>query len=225
MDNGGDGPNVNIPFNGTTEQRWYINKGNQSADDNLQGGCCRPTQGAGAQQRIGRKICLKSLFMRWHFKEALASNTDVLGGGARILVLLDTQANGAYPTDGNVFGGTSGSSSAATTGGIDQAMRLQDIENSQRFRVLMDKIVMVSSPSGVNFNTAADPGVVSTGVFRQTKSKYYSKYLKLPNIEIEMGGDKANITLCKTNCVHILVCPVGGPMWISANIRTRFSDL
>ena len=142
------------------------------------------------------------------------------------MVLLDTQTNGVLPNIADVLDTSPNDASASglNTGGIAPSLFNMSIENSQRFKVLLDKTVMISSPSGANFNVAGPP-VAATGMFRQNKDRYWSKYMKLPNIEIEMAGDSSNPNACKSNSIHILVYPVGGPTYISGCFRTRFTDV
>lgn len=218
-------PGANQPFK-ASDNRWYCNIGSTTlANPNGWVGICRPSQGPGASQRIGRKVCLKSLQMRWRFREGIDDNTDSLGAGARVIVLLDTQTNGTLPKIDDVLdiSGGAGSASNSNTGGINGAQLNMSIENSQRFRALLDKHILISSPSGANFNTANPP--VGSGMFRQNKERYWAKWMKLPNIEIEMGGDNSNPTICKSNSIHVLVYPTGGPTFISGNFRTRFTDV
>lgn len=209
------GPGPNNSFNGNDDpNKWYILA--------TEGSLCRIKQGAGPDERIGRKVCLKSLFMRWRLKEGTNDQTDPMGGGARILILLDTQSNGTLPTAEDVFQ-TSGykTTSNIKTGGVQNAQYLMNISNSQRFRVLYDKHILINSPSLATYSTAP----AAAGMHRAFKEKYWSKYIKLPSIDIEMGNTGQEVGICKSNQIHCCVCPSGGPIFITGVFRVRFTDV
>lgn len=219
---GGPGANIFFDGNATPNPDWYLHFGAAAPGNAM--GLCRPSQGAGASQRIGRKVCLKSLFMRWRIKEAKNDSTDPMGSGIRLVIFLDTQSNGALPIASDLFQTTGyGSLSAVRTGGVHSAQFINNIENSQRFRILYDKIVMINSPSVATYNAAGPE--VAQGMYRQSKEKMWSKYLRLKNIEIEMAGDTSNPNLCKSNALHCAVTPIGGPIYITGVFRTRFTDV
>lgn len=222
-------PGTNVAFDGD-EQTWYMNIGKLNKDSmglNDAVGICRPEQGAAATERIGRKICMKSLVMRWCFREADIAAGDNMGPGlgARIMVILDTQANGTLPKQTDFFDASGLNTKTASDddkGGIEATQLNQNIENSQRFKILLDKICKI--PQSATTLTY-DEGDTHQGSQLQRKCTYWSKFLRLPNVEIELAGDSGNPTTCKSNAVHILVKPIGGKIYISGNFRSRFTDV
>lgn len=101
-----------------------------SIDPPLNAGFTAPTilnaciAGPLATNRIGRKIKMESLFIRWGFNLAA---TSVGGSPFRILIVYDKQTNAAAPTITNVL----------LTDDIDSPMNLS---NRDRFVVIMDKL-------------------------------------------------------------------------------------
>jgi len=230
-----NGPGLNVPFNGD-DNTWFQALGCQDVDAFSADTCtgvCRPSQGSGATQRIGRKVCLKSLQMRWRLQEGLIFDAEDddgrnrrLGCGARIIVMLDTQANGTLGTQNEFFDGgvNSFSNSDKHYGGINAIQLNQSIENSQRFKILLDKVVMIPpSGSAAEFDNETPLGL--HGSMAAQKEKIWNKWLRLPNVEIEMAGSTSNPNNCKSNAVHVLVKPLGGNIYISGNFRTRFTDV
>ena len=155
-------PITDAPF--LPYQGWYSAFG-YNADDANGTGVFRMKQGAGAQDRIGRKVVLKSIFFRI-FAKATQTGYKVLTStncGFRFMLLLDTQANGTIPTADDVFDDHSaGIGSDEWTGGVISTQRLMRIENSQRFRVIMDKTISMGDGSVIVRPITANPdGAVS----------------------------------------------------------------
>lgn len=88
--------------------------------------------GAGGSQRVGRKVTIKSLLIRYQNKLA---PTSVGGSPIRILVVYDKQANGAAPAITDILL-------------TDSANSPNNIGNSDRFVTLSDQITMPVSTGG-----------------------------------------------------------------------------
>lgn len=223
-----NGPGQDGEFNGFSGNNWFLVASQTPlaggpAPDNWVG-LCRPAQGAGAQNRIGRKITLTSVTFRMKMQESADVVQNInQGGGARLILFIDTQANGTYPSTSTFFDATvtANSGSALASGGIGAEQLLNNIENTQRFKILMDKEIYINSSSVQAFDGV---GNLNGGLI-QGKTKYYKKYIKLPNIEIEMGGSTSNPNLCKSNALHLAVRPIGAKTFINIVGRTRFSDM
>lgn len=86
------------------------------------------SQGIAENQRIGRKIVIRSIAMRWFYNLQFQQDQPDIGGGdtLRIIVFLDKQANGA----------------AASVSGILEATQIEsyrNLANKNRFDILMDR--------------------------------------------------------------------------------------
>jgi len=157
------------------------------------------TVGAAANQRIGRKIVMKSLFVRG---EITAPVAQTLSGNARIVILYDRQPNAAAPAATLPF-----SSLVAN----QDSNSLMNLDNRERFKVLMD-IDMPIAPIGSG-------NAVAT----------FNRYIKLnyeTDYNTGNAGTIADITsgavLIFTSCGQSMVA--AGPPQISLSGRIRFSD-
>lgn len=92
--------------------------------------------GAGATERIGRKIILKSLLLRWRFDMNPAEIANITGGvNGRLVVVYDKQANAVAPNITDVFN-------------TDNFISQLNLNNRDRFVVLVDKITDPISKEG-----------------------------------------------------------------------------
>jgi len=82
--------------------------------------------GAGPEQRIGRKIVMKSLMFRYAYQPSSAATSQI-----RILIVYDKQTNGVLATPENILTGTS-------TTNPPNINSLMDLSNSERFSVIAD---------------------------------------------------------------------------------------
>lgn len=93
-------------------------------------------QGSDATQRVGRKINLKSLYLRYFFQLATTSN---YGGACRILIVYDKQANATAPAITDILL-------------TDHFASANNLSNRDRFVTLVDH---VCQPVGVSGNYVA----------------------------------------------------------------------
>lgn len=98
--------------------------------------------GAGAQERVGRKIQLKSMMIRW------VTSTNASASDVRILVIYDRQPNGVLPTISEIVQGIA----SPTNPTYNAPMNLG---NSDRFVVLVDEIshTLLGNAQGINQRT------------------------------------------------------------------------
>ena len=222
-------PGANNAFRGDNNDDWYLHVGQRDVVDGASAdqwqGLCRPYQGPGPSQRIGRKVCLKSILMRIKLQEVHNAPPDTpTSGGVRMILFIDTQANGALPKQEDLFSPTLigvATQSGVNAGGVGNEQNCSNLENSQRFRILMDKTIQINSAT-IN---VSDIDTNWIGFHRQQKVKLWSKYMKLPNIEIEMAGAESNYVNCKSNALHWCVKPFGAPIFISGRFRVRYTDV
>jgi len=102
------------------------------ATPQLLNGC---TQGAGATNRIGRKMLMKSFQMRYTC--SVADGDDA--SQHRIVVVYDKQANGAAPIATDVFGG-------------NNFLAPLNLNNSDRFVVICDEVTESVQSSVINIS-------------------------------------------------------------------------
>jgi len=137
----------------------------------LLNGC---TNGSDASTRIGRKITMKSILVRYN--AALhASSTG--GGNFRVLVVYDKQANAAFPTIASILEQTSGTSP-------------MNMDNRDRFSVLIDKQIAIDQFGGNGsrvvklFKRSALPTIFNSGTTGTVADMTTgSVYLVLLNIQ------------------------------------------
>jgi hypothetical protein len=154
--------------------------------------------------RIGRKINMKSLYLRVQMApiDQVTSDTHV-----RMLVVYDMQPNGAAPAITDVL------NTASTVDHIN-------LNNRDRFKILVDKCV----PIGANVNTA-------TQAYSNGKNVYYiKKYLNL-NLkgcsEVLYSGTGSTIASIATGSIYFLYfsgVAAGNGTQVTWSSRIRFSD-
>lgn len=92
------------------------------------------TQGTDATNRLGRKILMKSIQLRLELTDQLAATglqpAGILPGEYRIVVVFDTQTNGAAPAAADIFQST-------PAAGLITPLNLN---NRERFKVVWDKV-------------------------------------------------------------------------------------
>lgn len=156
--------------------------------------------GTDFNQRIGRKITMKSLYLRFTLNPIATASAPV-GDIVRVMMIYDTQANGALPSVTDVL----------VTANWQAAMNLN---NRDRFKVLYDKFINMPA----NTYTA---GALTAGSPTQ---KYLSKF-KQCSLEVVYSGTAATIGSIATGAVYTLVISSANNVSnINLDIRTRFID-
>lgn len=160
-------------------------------------------QSAGEEARIGRKITLRSIHLKYVAtlpNTTGANNTD---DGLRVIVFQDKQCNGA---------------SAAVTDILEDATYLSfnNLSNKSRFRILADRYHDISATAGGIGATTAD----SSG----EKANTYQWHMRC-NIPVEYSGATTAITEVRSNNIGVLAISDGGRMELTTSARVRFSDM
>lgn len=123
--------------------------------------------GTSAVTRVGRRINMKSLLFKYQIQLA---STTIGGSPIRVLVVMDSQTNGA----------------AATAAGVlltDEITSPMQLSNSRRFKVLIDEVIPCIGTAGpqaamftryvkLNSNTEFNDGTAGTVADIQTGSIY-----------------------------------------------------
>lgn len=158
---------------------------------------CTIAQGTNESERIGRKATITKVLWRYSVKLAttatIADSSDIV----RVILYVDKQCNGA---------------AAAVTDILDAAQfdSFLKLENSGRFRILMDKFHTVSAQAGI----AGNIGEVI--VFR-------TKFCDV-NLPIEYSSTTGAIAEIRSNNIGILAISKSAHCVFDGKLRIRYSD-
>lgn len=161
------------------------------------GGVALIPQGITQSQRIGRECVIKSIQLRANLSLDPGASVDV-SSGTFLYLILDTQANGAYPTAANIFTGTS------------FWLSFLNLSNSRRFRVLKA------------WHHQYDPGAGVSGAYNFV-SHQLDFFMKC-NIRMEYDAAAGAITEIRSN--NLLLCRGGtndGLVTLDGACRLRFT--
>lgn len=157
-------------------------------------------QGSDFTQRIGRKVCLKSLLINWSTSQAGVSTEA--GEVVRMMLIYDSQTNSA--------------SLPATTDVLLTAdpFSAMNLNNRDRFKILYDK------------RATLNPAVYTASVLTAGAPvlRFYSKYLKL-NHEMIFSGTGSTIGSIQTGSIFSLVITTSGTGSSTYNLTTRLRFL
>lgn len=157
--------------------------------------------GGGATQRIGRKIILKSIYLRITHYGAGVTGTQT--GPLRVLVVYDKQTNGAFPTVAAADGAPLA---------YDDMTTPNNLYAADRFVTIFDKLL---PPVG----SASNPGAP------QTVTKKAFRKVNLP--VIYNNGNVGDITDISSGGLYITFCQAGlqaAASTVDYVVRTRFVD-
>lgn len=153
-------------------------------------------QGDGQSNRDGRRCVLRSVHVKGFL--AFAPSGATSHGPCRIVVLLDTQTNGAQFNAEDVF--------VDPTDTSHDAITFRNLQYQKRFRVLGEFSYDLNSPGG-----GATPMTVS-------KSFQLHKEFK-SGIPVEHTGTTAAVASISDNSIHVLaVCGTG----VAAQVTLRY---
>lgn len=168
---------------------------------------CTVGQGTAANQRVGRKIRVKSVAVQAWLEAVESSANTPENKLLTVDLILDKQPNGALASVTNVFVG-------------QDIMDFPLIEYSQRFKILKRKYIRGPQPSFV-WDTAA--GATSNAGYNLPFVMY-----KKVNIPVEFGGTGATIADVVTNAFLFSVRQVNGSdqpaFTLHWKARCRFTD-
>jgi len=174
---------------------------------------CIPTIGADMTNRVGRKICIKSLYVRGYVGVSAAVSApaaaSVAGQVARMILLWDSQPNGSSPAITDIL----------QSSGVSSQINLN---NRERFKILADK-VYVFDPMQIVFTAGSQIAMCNRTIYP------VKKYIKLNNEVVfnsTNGGTVADIA--SGNLVMVWLGSVStGPSDCIANLstRVRFTDV
>lgn len=170
-------------------------------------------QGDGEQQRDGRKITMKNLYINGIVVVAPQASQSS-GDSATIVfiaVVLDTQTNGATISSELVY--TNEAASA-----ILAASPMRNLQQADRFRVLKVQKMTIQNPNIAN-DTGSTGGVVSNGLVRGFKM-----FVPLHNMVVTYKGTTESVANITDNSIHIIAYCNNAALVpkISYNARLRF---
>lgn len=168
--------------------------------------------GSSFNNRIGRKIAMKSLYLTGSFQPQAAGVSESY---CRVVVVYDAQCNGALPTWANVF--TNYDQALGATSDVKAGVNL---DFRDRFRILADlRVIMPALAAGVVTGPAAP-----TATEVQIK-----EYRKLGNIEAQYKADSAPAVIGDVATGSLILLTFGDQAaasgWnASISVRLRFTD-
>jgi len=178
--------------------------------------------GSSMFNRLGRKICLKSLQIRGKIIDNVITSPSGIAQ-LRLMIVYDSQANGAYPAITDILNDTnySGGNITNVTSGIN-------INNRDRFRILYDKNIVYPA-SYNNGTTSANLISAPYGTMSGNGEVYINKYIKLRNLETVYKADTATTPvvgdISTGNLLIITYCDGTTNQYsLQASVRLRFTD-
>lgn len=158
------------------------------------------TQGTDYTQRIGRKIWLKSILLRFTLVPNTASNTPA-GDSVRLLVVYDAQCNSAAPVIGDILQNSA----------FNDPMNLN---NRDRFKILADKFVTLGA---CQYNT----GTLAAGAPFAKQVKIYKKM----GMEQIFSGTGNTVGSISTGGIFlVIIAGFNSQTNVIYTARTRFLD-
>ncbi len=158
-------------------------------------------QGVTESQRVGRKCTLRSI--NWRGTLGMSSTTDFdnTSDVARIMLVLDKQANGAVPAVLDI---------------LETALfqSFNNLSNSARFVTLFDRRFDMNCQGGQGNGTTFES---------VERKKTFSMYKKC-NIPIEFSSTTGAITEIRSNNLIMLTISESGLARLDSKVRLRFSD-
>ena len=176
-------------------------------------------QGAGISQRIGNKISMKSLRLRFAF---VRTGVDALTSfSARIMVLYDRNPNGSYIASNSIL------SQSRSDNTIQAGFYLDNLNPNffDRFAILSDELITTPTVAVAGVGNTLEQG--PTGL----KSFQYDKYIKLKNLETTYNGTASPLVMANVNIGALLILVFGeatantNDAWqMAGTARLRFRD-
>lgn len=161
-------------------------------------------QGSGVSQRLGERVTLKSIHVRGNIQLAEIGTITNSYGIIRLIIVQDTQANGAFPAIGDIL-----QSPAA-----NDVVSFKNLENSQRFRTIWDRTFDIDANNGNGTNSGG---------------RFISFQLnKKVNIPIMFSNSATGVinNIKSNNLVFASVGQsyLGTNIYVDSQVRVRFSD-
>nr|WAE42228.1 MAG: capsid protein [Cressdnaviricota sp.] len=182
-------------------------------------------EGAGFWNRIGRKICMKTLNLTGYIfpTGAVGALTEEF---LRVIIAYDKQPNGVAATYDQVV------QAYDNAGGItNSAFDGFNLDNRDRFIILRDRKVTMPRtaatgiPVGPPYGTSA--GSVGTTDSGSDAGGIWKDFIKLDNYEVQYNGTANPATIGQINTGNLFILlqgSVGGQYSLGLTSRLRFTD-
>jgi len=183
-----------------------------------------PKLGADYNQRNGRKVIVKSFYVKWrsfpaYMETSLVEGQNMLDvnyfpqSAARFLIVWDTQPNGIVPNISDIL-------TQDTTSGYVDVLSFINMDNRDRFKILVDKF----HQNGFQ-NTGTEKDMRSNASNLFTGKKY-----KKCNLEVIFNATNAG-TIADISTGALYFCAIGTEQpnthnfnVIEVNTRVRYAD-
>ncbi len=165
-------------------------------------------QGDGESNRDGRKYAMHSIHLKGmvSFPTTESATAPVADSSVRLVLVLDTQTNGAQLTATDVMDG----------GGSVDLLSFRNLQFTKRFKVLWDKLITVK-PQGTN------EGAINLFANSNTQRLFsFNKKFAKP-IPVTMKGTTADIANVTDNSIHLIVVGTDASLNLQYQSRLRFT--
>lgn len=177
------------------------------------------TAGSSMWNRIGRKVSMKSVYLRGYFG-VTGNNNLAEQQFVRITILYDKQPNGALPNISDIFQDQANSATDSHNTSPNSGINLN---NRDRFEVLADEERLLS---GGNTSTGATASMTATA-----DPMHLEMFRKLKGRETHYKADSTPGVIGDIATGSLILVTQGAstagnePWQLNANIRVRYSDL
>lgn len=183
-------------------------------------------QGPGLSQRIGNKVSLKSLRLRFCIVNTVLTNISPVPPDVRVMVVYDRQPNGTYPAANDLLNSLN-QANALTNPTLDDLVTTNlNPNNFERFTVIMDKSFTLPSFESTQ-DTVTNNGPTGDGM----KSPWWiDEYIKLKGLECcYKGTTNPEVVGDVTTGNLFIMCvgenaPISTPWAFKGTARLRFHD-
>lgn len=177
--------------------------------------------GTADNQRIGKQINMKSLFIRGEFKLDRLMGVEPRPYYCRIVVYMDMQNNNTTPSPSSVI-------PLLEDTGAGNYNALRNLDYTSRFKVLMDEKMLLVPPVTSTYSTASS--TVSTNQFETTIP--FQKYVNLNGIKCNFSSTTASSANIVDNAIYVMAfgntfsdnLASTGYLFMNYSARLRFTE-
>lgn len=185
-------------------------------------------QGPAISQRIGNKVALKSIRLRFGLS---ATGGGIQGDSydTRVMLVYDRQPNGAYPSVNDLFNGVDQANAIMNPTQSELVTSNLNPNNFERFTVLMDKMYTIPSPT-IHSPTELSSGLAGPTGDGQGLPWFIDEYIKLKGLECTFKGQTnpevvGDITTGNLFLVGLGEYSAPNTFWaLKGHVRLRFYD-
>ncbi len=156
-------------------------------------------------ERIGRKITLTSMQVRFLLTLPVTALLGETADVVRVIILHDKQANGAFPAVADILFSP-------------DIQSFKNLDNTKRFRTLYDRTIPINIQCGV-FDSTSGIELIKMG----ENMKTWKIFRKL-NIPIHYDGDAGTIGDIVSNNIVMLYISESGNVGLQATNQFRYLD-